>query len=349
MKILILAFFVVLVSAFFTTPKVLAATTKIDLGTTDSFAVLGASKVTNVPTSDITGDVGLSPAAGSNITGLTCAEVTGIIYQASGGGPAPCVATNPGLLNTANLAETTAFNNLAGQTCNFNFGGVTQELATLVLVPGVYCATAFTLSGTLTLAGSGVWIFQTTAAAAALTTPDGGAAKVQFLNGIGSSCNVWWQVASSAALGTSTKFIGNILALKSITLGTGASLDGRALVQIAAVTLDTNTINAPNCVVGTTTITTAITTVFSGTATTVVETIVTAVQTAAQTAVGGFLQPINKAEVLSKVLLGGASGYWWVLVIAAIVGLAAVLLMRRSSSSIKDEPNVKDHSFDGIW
>jgi hypothetical protein len=325
-----------------------SAATSPSLGVASTFAVLGASAVTDVPTSAITGNVGLSPAAGTFYSGLTCAEVTGIVYQVSAGGPSPCAVNNPVLLTTAHTDENNARLNLAGQVCNFNYGGITQDLAGMTLVPGVYCATAFALSGTLTLSGSGVWIFQTSAAAAALTTTPGGAAKVQFLNGIGSSCDVWWQVASSATIGSGTTFIGNILALTSISLGTGATLDGRALVHTAAVTLDTNKINAPNCVPGTNTITTTIITSFSGTVTTVTETIVAATTTTAS-AVGGYLQPINKAEVLSTALSGAASSYWWVLVIAAIMALAAVLLMRRSSSSIKDEPNVKDDSFDGIW
>jgi uncharacterized repeat protein (TIGR01451 family) len=95
------------------------------------------------------------------------------------------------------------------------------------------------LSGTLTLddtsSPNGVWVFRT-ASSGTLITSAGVGAKVQFKNGIGSSCNVWWKVVSSATLGSGTSFIGNILALTSITLGTNATLNGRALAQTAAVT-----------------------------------------------------------------------------------------------------------------
>jgi len=201
------------------------------LGTAQSSAVLGATAVTNVPTSAITGDVGLSPAAGSNYAGLTAAEVTGTIYAVDATGPAGSV-NNPVLLTSAQAANTAAFGALSAgpnAACTTDYGAIIKDLAGLTLPPGVYCANSFRLSGTLTLddtgAPNGVWIFRT-ASGGDLTTTAGGVAKVQFLNGIGSSCNVWWKVVSSATIDTYTTFIGNILALTSISLNTGATLNG---------------------------------------------------------------------------------------------------------------------------
>jgi ice-binding like protein len=211
------------------------------LGTANSFAVLAATAVTNVPTSTITGDVGLSPAAGSNYAGLTAAEVAGTIYAVDATGPAGSV-NNPGLLTTAQADNTAAFGALiaAGNaTCDTDYGAVVQDLVGLSLVPGVYCAGAFTLTGTLTLSGSGVWIFRS-----ADTLITSGTANVVG----GDSCSVWWRVPSSATIGTNTQLTGNILALTSIALQSGATLNGRALAQTGAVTLAANTINrGPLC------------------------------------------------------------------------------------------------------
>ena len=111
-------------------------------------------------------------------------------------------------------------------------------LGGLVLTPGVYCMNAGDLTGPLTLDGAGVYIFQM---GSSLTTASG--SSVLLLNGA-SSCGVWWQVTSSATIGTSSAMVGNILALTSITLNTGATLGGRALARNGAVTLDSNTVTA---------------------------------------------------------------------------------------------------------
>ena len=137
---------------------------------------------------------------------------------------------------------------MAGCTVDYSGAGAI-DLATRTLVPGIYCADAFALSGTLnlddTLGSDGVWIFRS---ASTLITSAGVNAKVQFLHGTGFACNVWWKVGSSATIGSGTAFTGNILALTAITMGTGASLDGRAMAQTAAVTLDSNIISGPTCV-----------------------------------------------------------------------------------------------------
>ncbi len=228
----------------------LRAATSPSLGTAESFAVLAGTAITNVPTSAITGDVGLSPASGSSYTGLTAAQVTGTIYAVDATGPGGSVS-NPALLTTAKTDLGTAYDNLdlganANANCDpsYTFGSGNKDLAGKTLVPGVYCADTFTLSGILTLDdtgnASGVWVFKS---AATLITSAGGVAQVRFLTGIGSSCNVWWRVVSSATIDTGTAFIGNILALTSISLKSGSSLAGRALARNAAVTLESNTIS----------------------------------------------------------------------------------------------------------
>jgi type VI secretion system secreted protein VgrG len=106
------------------------------------------------------------------------------------------------------------------------------------LIAGVYCADAFRLSGTLTLSGAGVWIFKS---ASDLITS--GTANVLG----GDPCNVWWREVSSTTLGANTALLGNILASTSISLQTGARLNGRALAQTGAVTLDNNRFSSPPC------------------------------------------------------------------------------------------------------
>ncbi len=228
---------------------VVAATpSTVNLGTADNFAILAGSTITDVPTSTITGDVGLSPATGASITGLTCAEVTGTIYTVDAAGPA-CRVTNPGLLTTAKNALTTAYNDAAGRTPDTTFAGADNQLGGQTLAAGVYRfghgATA-NLIGNLTLTGdaSSVWIFQATSDLIVQ-----GSSTVT-LAGEAQACNVFWQVGTSATIKTSAKFVGTVMADQSIALQTGATLQGRALARIAAVTLDTNTINRPSCASG---------------------------------------------------------------------------------------------------
>ena len=126
----------------------------------------------------------------------------------------------------AQTDATTAYNDLEGQTCDVNLTG--QDLGGMTLTPGVYCFdTSAQLTGDLVLDALGnpnaVWVFQT---GSTLTTASG--SSVTVING-GNALNVFWQVGSSATLGTGTRFNGNILAYASITLNTGASLIGRAL------------------------------------------------------------------------------------------------------------------------
>lgn len=223
--------------------------TSPSLGTASTFSILAKTLVSNVPTSSISGDVGLD-AAGTNYSGLTSAEVTGTIYDTNGTGPDGGAGNDPTLMTSARAANLTAYGALDAApnvTCNVTYAG-TQDLAGLSLVPGIYCADEFSLSGTLTLDDTGtpdgVWIFRSSAA---LNTSSGSVANVVFLTGVGLPCNVWWKVVSSATLGVGTNFIGNILAATSITMQTGATLDGRAFAYTGAVTLDSNTITGPTC------------------------------------------------------------------------------------------------------
>ncbi|MBN1921661.1 MAG: DUF3494 domain-containing protein [Anaerolineae bacterium] len=213
------------------------------LGGADSFAVLAATAVTNVPMSAITGNVGLSPAAGTYYAGLAAAEVTGTIYAVDATGPAGSVP-DPGLLTTAKTDLNDAYDALVAQACTVTYPGGSKELGGIPpLVPGVYCADAFTLQGVLTLDGADtdVWVFKS-----ATTLITSGDAEVVLATG-GAPCEVWWQIGSSASLGTNTALAGNILALTSISLATGANLDGRALARTGAVTMQQNAISLPIC------------------------------------------------------------------------------------------------------
>lgn len=204
------------------------AATSPTLGAAGSYSVLGAETVTNTGPTTMPGDLGVSP--GSAVTGFPPGTV----------GPPGTIHAGDVNAADAQLANTNAFG-FIDQPCTTDYGAVTKDLVGSNLVPGVYCADAFTLSGTLTLNGSsGVWIFKS---AATLITSSSGSAKVVG----GDPCNVWWREVSSATLGIGTVFEGNILASTSIQLQTGAALDGRALAQTGGVTLDSNTITGAGC------------------------------------------------------------------------------------------------------
>ena len=196
-----------------------------------SYAVLGATTVTNTGNTIITGDVGVY--AGSAVTGFPPGLVNppGTIHAAD---------TQAQAAQADNLAAFGALDAGANATCDVTYVG-TQDL-TLVSplpTPGVYCATAFTLSGNLQLTGNGVYVFKS---ASSLITSPGSSVTL-----VGATppdpCDVWWRIGSSAVLDTTTTFVGNILALTSITLNTGASLDGRALAQTGQVSLNGNNVS----------------------------------------------------------------------------------------------------------
>lgn len=206
------------------------ASTAPGLGTAATYAVLGGTTVTNTGNSVLTGDLGVSP--GTACTGF----------------PAPCTGGGPGTVSGAIHAGdaqslqaqtdlTAAYGVAASSPCNSNslagWGGQT-------LTPGTYCQTTSpTISGTLVLSGNGVFIFKT---GSTLVTAPG--ATVSLINGA-QPCNVFWQVSSSATLDTTTTFVGTIMALASITINNGVTIQGRALARNGQVSLINDQITAP--------------------------------------------------------------------------------------------------------
>ena len=194
------------------------------LGDAGTFAALAGSTVTNTGATAVTGDVGVAP--GTAITGFPPGTVVGGTLH-----------SNDAVAQAAQGDLATAYGMLASQACNTDLTGT--DLGGLTLTPAVYCfTTSAGLTGTLTLDAQGdpnaVFVFQL---ASTLTTAT--AAAVVVING-GSDCNVFWQVGSSMTLGGGTQFVGNTLALTSITLVTGASSNGALLASNGAVTMDTN-------------------------------------------------------------------------------------------------------------
>ncbi len=208
----------------------------ITLGTAGNFAVLAGSTVTNTgPTVINGGDVGLSP--GTSVTGFPPGTITA---------PYTMQIANAVALQAQNDL-TTAYNAAAALAPTQNLTGT--NLGGLTLDPGVYFfSSSAQLTGTLTLDNLGnpnaQFVFQI---GSTLTTASNSAVVMTDPNPAMAGCNVFWQVGSSATLGTGTAFEGHILANTSITLTTGATiLDGSALAENGAVTLDSNTIT--NCV-----------------------------------------------------------------------------------------------------
>jgi hypothetical protein len=209
------------------------AATAPSLGAASSFSVLGGSTVTNTGPSVLNGDLGVSP--GSSITGFPPGLVNGTIH------------TTDAVAGQAQSDVTTAYNSLAGQAPDADLTG--QDLGGLTLTAGVYkFSSSAQLTGTLTLdaqgVGGAVFIFQI---GSTLTTAS--SSLVTLINGA-SPCNVFWQVGSSATLGTGSTFRGNILALTSITVTTGTNVTGRALARNGGVTLDTNIFLSGGCITG---------------------------------------------------------------------------------------------------
>ncbi len=207
----------------------------VNLGSAADFAILAGAGVTNTgATTRITGDVGSFPTA--TIAGLTNANVIGTLYTVA----------SP-IVGTAKTDLTTAFND--AQSRSVDIISLPGQLGGLTLAPGLYVnASTSGISGTgangiLTLDAGGnpnaVWIFQM--GSTLITAP--GTSIV--LAGGAQAKNIYWSVGSSATLGTNSMFYGNILADQSITITTGATLIGRALTRVAAVTLDTNIVTKP--------------------------------------------------------------------------------------------------------
>ena len=209
----------------------------LNLRSTDNYVILAGSTVTGLSPFNITGDVGLSPAAGSYITGFDGSNVTGTLYVVDASGPAGSVI-NATLLTTAKGDLTTAYTDAANRTpvptgTYLNPGA--GNIGGLNLTAGLYKFTgAAGITGSdLTLTGNAtdVWIFQIG------SSLNLGSGISIILAGGAQAANIFWQVGTSATLGTYSTFKGTILADQSISLGTGASMEGRALAFTGAVTM----------------------------------------------------------------------------------------------------------------
>jgi hypothetical protein len=205
-----------------------AAPATVGLGTAASFSVLAGSTVTNTGPTTMFGDLGLSP--GSSVTGAP--HVLGQTH------------VDDAVAIEAKSNLTTGYNDAASRPTE---GSAGTDLAGQTFTAGVRTASEALLlsSGSVVLDAQGdpnaVFIFQVGS-----TLITGSNTTVQLVNGA-QACNVFWQVGSSATLGTGTHFVGTIMASATITANTAATIHGRLLAQTGAVNLDTNTITTSNC------------------------------------------------------------------------------------------------------
>lgn len=201
------------------------ASADVDLGSAEPFGVLAATTVTNTGLTVVNGDLGVWP--GTAITGFPPGVVNGTMHPGDG------------VAEQAQLDAALAYNDLEGRAPNQDLTGM--DLGGMTLMPGVYSfsSSAF-LTGTLTLDAMGdpnaEFVFQIGS-----TLVSASDSEVILINAPDDWCDLYWQVGSSATLGTGTAFQGSILALTSITMTTGASLnEGQAIALNGAVTMDTN-------------------------------------------------------------------------------------------------------------
>ncbi|HEY8673958.1 MAG TPA: ice-binding family protein [Candidatus Dormibacteraeota bacterium] len=208
-------------------PATVFAATQPRLGTALNFTVLAGSAITNTGPTVITGNLGLDPGTASSVTGFPPGSVTGVKHTADA---VALQAKNDLVTAYTDAAKAPTTSNLTGK----NLGGKN-------LTPGVYTfSSSAQLTGSLTLSGNGVFIFRI---GSTLTTASN---SVVLLRNGAQACAVYWQVGSSATLGSATQFQGNLMALTSITMVTGANiLKGRALARNGALTLDSNRITPP--------------------------------------------------------------------------------------------------------
>jgi hypothetical protein len=243
----VFALFIILVA---NNLPVRAAQSTVNLRSASPFAILsGTPNITDAGNASvIKGNIGLSPATGAGI-GLTCSQVTGAIYSVDATGPLPCRQTNGPLMVTAKNDLTTAYTDAAGRT---PLTTVPTELGGTTLVAGVYDSSSTTFgitagAGALTLDGqndsSSVFIFEAPFSGTGLTVGSGSA--VTLVNGA-QACNVFWRV-DTASINSSANFVGTVLALNSISVANGATIQGRLLARNGNVTLINDTITAPIC------------------------------------------------------------------------------------------------------
>lgn len=238
----------------------MAGQAPVNLGTAGNFVILAKSGISTIPTSAVTGDMGVSPIDSTAITGFslsltasspfaTSAMVTGKVYAPDYAAPTPAYLT------TAIGDMQTAYTDAAGRSLpDFTELGAGQ-IGGLTLVPGLYkWGTDVLISSDVTLNGgpSDVWIFQI---AGKITQANG---TQVHLTGGALAANVFWQAFGDVSLGTTAHFEGIIMAQTSISLGTGASINGRLLAQ-TAVTLAANTVTAPSIIINPVTLVSAAT------------------------------------------------------------------------------------------
>ena len=228
------------VLSFTTIAAPISNLTAVNLGIAGNFAILSKTGLTNVAQSAVTGNVGASPITGRSIL-VSCAEVTGTIYTVDVNSLLPCSVINPVMLTTAVSDMEAAYTDGAGRTnpdfIEFGAGNIGGQ----TLTPGLYkWSTGVLIPTDVTISGgpNDVWIFQvagnlTMSAAMKITLTGGAQAK-----------NIFWVIASTVTIGTTSHFEGNILCQTSINLRTGASINGRTLAQ-TAVTLQMNTVTKP--------------------------------------------------------------------------------------------------------
>ncbi len=215
----------------------------VSLGTAGNFVILAKSGISTVPTSVVTGDIGVSPIASGAITGFslildstgifsTSGQVIGKVYAADYTSPTPSILT------IAVSDMLTAYNDAAGRTLPDYIELGAGNISGMTLTPGLYkWSTGLLINSDVTLNGGpdDVWIFQIAG------TLDISAAKHIILSGGALAKNIFWVVAGQTALGTTSVFNGNILDQTSIVVNTGATVNGRLLAQ-TAVTLDSSTV-----------------------------------------------------------------------------------------------------------
>lgn len=226
--------------------------TPLALGSSSSFAILASAAITNIPTSKITGNVGLTPDTGANITGLSvpaiCSEVLGHVYAVDASGPA-CALMDAVLLSNAKTDAMAAYTD-ATSASRGTAVSLTTNLAGLTLYPGLYeSLTSIDLSagGILTLDAQGdpnaVFLIRSATSITSLSNSQ------VVLSGGANAAHVFWTAGSAITLGTYSIMKGTMLAGTALTLQTGASLEGRALNQgaaAAAITCDACKITLPS-------------------------------------------------------------------------------------------------------
>jgi hypothetical protein len=228
----------------FTTGGTSSALAAVNLGSAINYLILAKTEITNIATSALTGDVGLSPAATSYITGFALTKLTGYATSVQVTGSifaADMVSPTPINLTTAVSNMMTAYTDAAGRPTPDFLELYTGNLGGKTIAPGLYKWTnTVTIPSDVTISGSAtdVWIFQI---AGNLTMSS---AKNIILSGGAQAKNIFWQVAGQVTLGTTSHFEGIILSKTGITFRTGASMNGRAFAQTAVI-LDQNAVTNP--------------------------------------------------------------------------------------------------------